>query len=56
MRTYIPKIAEYYPFLINYLGIFYERENFVQLSENRKCGNLKKNRLIYHNEEKGVTI
>ena len=32
------------------------REDLVNFSENIKCGNLKKNRAIYHNEEKRVTI
>ena len=33
-----------------------EREYFIHFPENIKCGNLKKNRVIYHNELKGVTI
>ena len=56
MRTYILKIAECYPFLINCSGIFWESEYFVHFSEGIKCGNLKKNRVIYHNEDKRVTI
>ena len=34
----------------------WEREYFVHFSENIKCGNLNKNRLIYHIKEKRVTI
>ena len=56
MRTSIPKIAECYVFLINCWGVFWEREYFVHLSEDIKCGHLKQNRGIYHNEEKRVTI
>ena len=55
MRTYIPKIAECYAFLIHCLSIFGRKRNIGNTSENIKCGHLKK-RVIYHNEEKKVTI
>ena len=35
---------------------FWEGWYFEFFTENIKCGNLKKNRVIYHNEEKRVTI
>ena len=44
------------PILINCSGVFWEREYLVQFSENIRCGNLKKNRVIDHNEEKRVSI
>ena len=56
MRTSITKSIECYPILINCLVIFWQRECFVHFSENIKCGNLKKYRVIYHNEGKRVTI
>ena len=55
MRSYIPKIAGCYPFLINCSGFFLERENFIHFSVNIKCCNFK-NRVIYHNEEERVRI
>ena len=56
MITSIPKIAECYPFLINCSGVFGGKKNIGNASKNIKCGNLMKNRVIYHNEEKRVTI
>ena len=47
MLSIFNKLFEYF---------FGERNNFVQFSENIYCGNLKKNRAIYYNEEKRVTI
>ena len=49
MRTSIPKIADF-------LDIFGGKKNIGNTSENIKCGNLKKKRVIYHNEEKRVPI
>ena len=56
MRTSIPKIAEFYTFLIHCSGIFGVKINIENTSENIKCGNLKGNGVISHNEEKRVTI
>ena len=56
MRTSIPKIAECYPFLIYCSDILGGKRNIGNRSENINCGNLNKNRVIYHNEEKRVTI
>ena len=56
MRTSIPKIAEYYPLLINCSDIFGGKRNIENTSKNIKYGNLRKNWVIYHNEEKSVTI
>ena len=56
MRASIPKFSECYPFLINCLGVFWERGYFVHFSENIKCGDLEKNGVIFHNEGKRVTI
>ena len=56
MRTSIPKIAECYPFLINCSGAVGGKKDIKNTSENIKCGNLIKNKVIYHNEEKRVTI
>ena len=53
IRTSIPKIAECYTFLIHCLGIFGGNINIENTSENIKCGNLKGNRVIYHNEKRG---
>ena len=53
IRTSIPKIAECYTFLIHCWGIFGGKINIKSISENIKCGNLKGNRIIYHNEKKG---
>ena len=36
----IPKIAEYYAFLIHCSGVFGEKRNIGNTSENFKCGNL----------------
>ena len=55
MRTSIPKIAECYTFLIHCSGIFGGKINIGNTPENIKYGNLKKNWVIYHNEEKRVT-
>ena len=41
-NNYIPKITECYLFLVNCLGIFWERENSIQFSENIKFGSLTK--------------
>ena len=49
MRTSIPKIADF-------LDIFGGKKNIGNTSENIKCGNLNKKRVIYHNEEKRVPI
>ena len=56
MRTSIPKIAECYPFLKHCSGIFGEKKNIGNTSENIECGISKKNRVIYHNEGKSVMI
>ena len=56
MRNYIPKIAEYYTFWIHCSGIFGRKINTKNSSEEIKCGNLEKNGVIYHNEEKMVMI
>ena len=56
MKTSIPKIAEFYPFLINCLGTSGGQINIGNTSKNIKFGNLMKNRVIYHNKEKRVTI
>ena len=56
MRTSIPKIAEFYPFLCIVQICFEGGDNFVHLSENIKYGNLRKNTIIYHKEGKRVTI
>ena len=56
MITSIPKIAECYPFLIHCSDTLGGKRNIGNTSENIKCGNLMKNRVIYHNEEKTVTI
>ena len=53
MRTSIPNFSECYQFLIHCSGIFGGKRNIENTPENIKCGNLKKNRVIYHNEEKG---
>ena len=42
MRTSIPKIAEWYSFLINYLGVFGGKRNIGNTSENIKYGDLNK--------------
>ena len=52
MRIYIPKIDKWYPFLIYSLVIFVGKGNIGNTPENIKCGHLKKNMVIYHNEEK----
>ena len=52
IRTSISKIAGCYPFLIHCSGIFGGWINIGNTSENINCGNLKKNWVIYHNEEK----
>ena len=53
MRTSITKIEECHSFLINCLGIVMGKRIFVRFSKNIKYGNLKKNRVTYHYEEKG---
>ena len=53
IRTYIPKIAGCYTFLIHGSVIFGGKINIGNSSEDIKCGNLKNNRVIYHNKEKG---
>ena len=42
MKTYIPKIAECYPFLSFVLAMFRERDNLEQFPENVKYENLDK--------------
>ena len=37
-------------------GFCWERHNSVKFSENIKCGNLNKNRVIYHNDKKRIIV
>ena len=53
MRTYVPKIAECYPFLIQCSGTLGLNRNIGNTSEHIKCGNLIRKMVIYHNEKKG---
>ena len=56
MRASIPKIAECYPFLIHCSGTLGGNRNIGNTSKNIKYDNIMKNRVIYHNEGKRVTI
>ena len=55
MRNLIPNFSECYKFLIKCSG-FFGKGNISFFSENIKCGNLKKNRVIYHNEKNGNNL
>ena len=55
-ENFYSKIFRMLPVLIYCSGIFGGKRNIGSTSENIKCGNLKKNRVIYHNEEKRLMI
>ena len=56
MRTSIPGIAECYPFFSIVLIFYWERVNFVHVSEIINYGKIKKNMVIYQKEKKRATI